>query len=85
MSGDILLGTYRVVRVLKNGHAVRTLLAEDTAGGGAPGSRLVVVKAAEAPRLLPAARLRLEHEATATATSCAWSRSSSTARRWRNA
>jgi signal transduction histidine kinase/tetratricopeptide (TPR) repeat protein len=57
-SGELLLGRYRVVRVLKDGDAVRTLLANDTK------RRVqVVVKAADGPRLLPAARLRFEHEA----------------------
>jgi signal transduction histidine kinase/tetratricopeptide (TPR) repeat protein len=54
----ILLGRYRVQRVLKDGQAVRTVLADDLTGGGQ-----VVVKAAEVSQLLPGARLRVEHEA----------------------
>jgi signal transduction histidine kinase len=57
---EILLGRYHVARILKDGGAVRTVLAYDLWTGAQ-----VVVKAAEVPRLLPAARLRLEHEAAA--------------------
>ncbi|MBA3742555.1 ATP-binding protein [Sporichthya sp.] len=57
---EVLLGRYRVVRVLKDAHPVRTVLAEDLASGAQ-----VVVKTARVSRLLPAARLRLEHEAAA--------------------
>ncbi len=55
---DLLLGRYRVLGALKDGHPVRTVLAEDVRTG-----MRVVVKTAAVPRLLPAARLRLEHEA----------------------
>ncbi|HVE24808.1 MAG TPA: hypothetical protein VNC22_05370, partial [Sporichthya sp.] len=54
----VLLGRYRVESVLKDGHAVRTVLAEDLTSGTP-----VVVKTAALARLLPAVRLRLEHEA----------------------
>jgi two-component system sensor kinase len=59
MAAEILLGRYRVVRVLKDGPTVRTVLADDQVSGAQ-----VVIRAAAVSRLLPAARLRLAHEAT---------------------
>src|SRR4051812_21587349 len=58
MAVEVLLGRYVVVRALKDGGAVRTVLAEDRETGAS-----VVVKTAAVSQLLPAARLRLEHEA----------------------
>ena len=51
-------GRYEVVRPLKRGGEIETLLARDLEGGGD-----VVVKTAPAASLSPCARRRLEHEA----------------------
>src|SRR4051794_35708597 len=55
--GDVFCGRYRIVRSLKKGQGIETLLAE----GGEHGR--VIIKRATGDQLSLGARMRLEHEA----------------------